>query len=523
MLNEKFAKYLGENNRTICTCEEAILFLNPIIESIQHAFIDQMKNETSYEFISKLYAVFNKCFSIYMEQKQTRKKLVDLNITESTLLDTLEQNKNISLNLINAVNLWLENALLYQNKIEIAPKQLASSIDTELLIDLYLYGLFSRILSYLSLCDRHKNIDLFYGVDIAPRKDEPVIVLKYHPIIYFNPLLTGNQKAFRVSKDDYKRADNSEFGKGFFRENGIEFLLSLRILSTFQMYMLKHGLRSFVIIQKRGFLKTVKCYSKSRIDPDKFFDTFVLNKNITNSQLREGESIIWKTGTNKYRHELRPFLCLDNDSIFISYQALEQAKNIWLSYFANGGMIYTNTRDQLTASIELRNNELSEELVRIIREKLNEHYDPSFDEVNVEYKRIFGAKEYDYGDYDLVFFSKHVNELFLIEAKFFSDSLNSSGAITDYEKMFRPNGYYEHCRKRCDLALQNPDRLKAFVGASGNIQVHFLFISSKPLEIEFIDKDGVVAFPCLSILDKYLEGKLISENGDSVVRPTHTL
>ena len=37
--------------------------------------------------------------------------------------------------------------------------------------------------------------------------------------------------------------------------------------------------------------------------------------------------------------------------------------------------------------------------------------------------------------YDLIFYSNEVKELFLIEAKFFSDSLNNSGTISDYEKM----------------------------------------------------------------------------------------
>ena len=121
----------------------------------------------------------------------------------------------------------------------------------------------------------------------------------------------------------------------------------------------------------------------------------------------------------------------------------------------------------------------------------------------------------------MVFYAKEKKELFLIEAKFFSDSLSNSGVITDYEKLFKPNGYYEHCRRRYDLVLQNPDRMKQYIGASGSLNVHFLFVSSKPLEIEFEDKDGIVAFPCLAIFDKYLEGKLISEDGERTIRPTH--
>lgn len=52
----------------------------------------------------------------------------------------------------------------------------------------------------------------------------------------------------------------------------------------------------------------------------------------------------------------------------------------------------------------------------------------------------------------------------MIESKYFSDSLNASGTVNDYNKMFGENGYYEHCRKRYDLVLAEPDKLKAFIG-----------------------------------------------------------
>ena len=111
----------------------------------------------------------------------------------------------------------------------------------------------------------------------------------------------------------------------------------------------------------------------------------------------------------------------------------------------------------------------------------------------------------------------------MIEAKFFADSLNNSGIISDYEKMFRERGYYEHCRKRYDLVMAEPEKMKKFIGAEGNISTHFLFVSSKPLEIEFQDDDGIVSFPCLSIFDDYLEAKLLPDDGDIPVRPIHII
>ena len=62
--------------------------------------------------------------------------------------------------------------------------------------------------------------------------------------------------------------------------------------------------------------------------------------------------------------------------------------------------------------------------------------------------------------------------------------------------------------------------MKDFVSATGNINAHFLFVSSKPLEIEFTDEDGIVSFPCFSIFENYLQGNLISEDGTSVIRST---
>ena len=153
------------------------------------------------------------------------------------------------------------------------------------------------------------------------------------------------------------------------------------------------------------------------------------------------------------------------------------------------------------------------------------HYKASVDEKDVKYDRIFGSKEINYGDYDVVFYAPETKELYLIEAKFFSDSLSSSGMISDYEKLFRKDGYYDHCRARYDLVLREKEKMKAFLNVSDQekITTHFLFVSSKPLEIEFQDNDGIVSFLCLSIFDKYIEGKLFPEFGDLPMRPVHVI
>ena len=64
--------------------------------------------------------------------------------------------------------------------------------------------------------------------------------------------------------------------------------------------------------------------------------------------------------------------------------------------------------------------------------------------------------------------------------------------------------------------------MKKFVGATENIHVHFLFISSKPLEVEFQDDDKMVTFLSAVNFERYLEGKLESEEG-SILRPTYLI
>ena len=426
-------------------------------------------------------------------------------------------------NVIDSINLWLENCLLYQDCMDKPYDKESFDVNSPLFVDLYIYGLVSKALSLLNLSKKFGEKNLFYGIRITPNDEEPMEVLRYHPVVHFNTLLTGNQDVFNISIDEYRNAGRSEFGAGFKSEYGIDFLLALKTMSTLQVELLKDGKYAYTVIDKDCFISWVNTYTGGQVDGDLFFEAFVLTKEKVQSQLKGNDPIIWVMSTNKYRHEIRPFVCLQNGRIAIAHTALEQAKHLWLSYFGNGGMVYSNHEDQLTASIEKRNTQLSVMLVNILREKLHSHYEAGFDEIDVQYDRIFGPKEYNYGDYDLVFYAKDVNELFLIEAKFFSDSLNNSGIITDYEKLFKKKGYYDHCRKRYDLVLSEPDKMKAFVGADGNIKVHFLFVSSKPLEIEFIDEDGIVVFPCLSIFDDYLDGKLLPEVGEVPIRPVHNI
>lgn len=523
VVKDKFIEYFGSKRLEITTRKDASDYLLSITGKIQAKMVSQLKSKNACYLVKDLYKILDEVFRFYLKQKDARKKLCELNIQENSVLDVFEENRNKSCNVIDAVNLWIENSvLLFNNAEECRNSQF--DINDELFVEMYIYGLVSQALSLISLSKKFQSHELYTGIVVNASEDVPLTVLKYHPVIYFNAAKTGNQNIL-TEDNELAKASDSIFGKGFFDTYGVDFIYSLRVMRTFQDEMLHGGKYAMTVINREDFISEIERYSHGCIDAKRFFDTFVLTKEIISSQKKEKEPIVWVMKTNQYRHELRPFICLENDRVYISYCAIKQAKHLWCSIYLNGGMCYSNAKDPLTSAIERKNEELSDRLVDILRTKLRAHYEPTIDEIDVKYDRIFGSKEIDYGDYDVVFYTPQTKELFLIEAKFFSDSLNSSGVISDYEKMFKEKGYYEHCRARYDLVLREKERLKAFLNIPNDerITAHFLFVSSKPLEIEFQDKDGVVTFPCLSIFDKYIEGKLLPETGDKPVRPVHIL
>lgn len=523
VVREKYIEYFGSENIEISTRKEAVDYMLKITGKIQEKMITQLKGEKACCLLKDLYKILDEAFHFYLKQKEARKKLIELNVQDSTIMDVFEDNRNKSCNVIDAVNLWIENAVLLEDNLGDC-KDKSFNVNYELFVEMYIYGLVSQALSLISLSNKFNSKELYTGIIINPQVDVPLTVVKYHPVIYFNTAMTGNQNVL-IEDNELAEASDNIFGKGFFDTYGVDFIYSLRIMSTFQAEMLSDGMYAMTVIDKEQFIAEIERCGQGLIDSQKFFDTFVLTKEKISSQKKKNEPIVWIMKTNKYRHELRPFICLDNNRVYVSYCAIEQAKHLWCSIFLNGGMCYSNAKDNLTAAIERKNEELSDRLVEILRAKLRTHYIPSVDEKDVKYDRIFGNKGLDYGDYDVVFYAPEVKELYLIEAKFFSDSLNSSGVISDYEKLFKEKGYYDHCRARYDLVLSEKEKMKEFlnISESENISVHFLFVSSKPLEIEFQDNDGVVAFPCLSIFDKYIEGKLLPEVGDDPVRPTHII
>lgn len=526
-IRDKFNYFFGASNKKIEDRQEAVNVLLTVTSTIQEKMVSRLKSESTYGMLLKLYFIFDEVHSIYLAEKELRTNLAKNNIDNETVLDALVSNRNIERDIIDACNIWIENCVLYQHDLDIKNLRVEEEfvMDYSLIIDMYLYGFASRAISLLMLSKKIGKENTFYGLEIIPGKDIPAEVLKYHPYIYFNTAIVGNQNVL-VDAPLTTDANDTEFGKGFFAENKVQFLLFLATIKNFHKYQLREDDKSLTVISKEEFIASVESYTNPKIeDGEVFYESFVLTKDKVKQHLREKEEIIWIVGTNKYRHEIRPFIGLDDGNVLISYGALEQAKQLWVSYFSNSGMCYTNPKnsDSLTMAMEKRNIELSDILIDRIREILNKHYSAKIDDKDVKYYRIFGKRKIDYGDFDVVYFDELKKELFLIEAKYFSDSLNSSGMVTDYTKMFETEGYYDHCRRRYDLVLAEPEKLKNFIGTEEEILVHMLFLSSKPIEMEFQDKEGIVTCLSLGIFEKYIEGKLISGETDEIMRPVKKL
>lgn len=526
-LKKRFKCFFGENSRTIEDRQEALDVLMNITSTIQNEMVARLEAESTYGMLLKLYFIFDEVHSLYLTEKEIRAELAKKNIDNNEVVDALTINRNIERDIIDACNIWIENCVLYQHDLDIKNLNVKKEfvMDHSLIIDMYLYGFASRAISLLTLSKKIGEENTFYGLEIILEKDVPAEVLKYHPYIYFNTIITGNQNVL-VDTPLTPDANDTEFGKGFFAETKVQFLLFLAAIRNFHKFQLRDDEKSLTVISKKEFISSVESYTNPKIeDGEVFYENFVLTRDKIKQHLRKNEEIIWIVGANKYRHEIRPFIGLDDGNVLIAYGALEQAKQLWVSYFSNGGMCYTNPKnpDSLTVAMEKRNKELSDILIDRVREILNKHYSAKIDYKDVKYHRIFGKREINYGDFDIVYFDENAKELFLIESKYFSDSLNSSGMVTDYTKMFEREGYYDHCRRRYDLVLAEPEKVKKFIGTEEKISVHMLFLSSKPIEMEFQDKDGIVTFLSLGIFERYIEGKLISGETDEVMRPVKIL
>ncbi|EPS50630.1 hypothetical protein CFSAN002367_10219 [Clostridium botulinum CFSAN002367] len=92
------------------------------------------------------------------------------------------------------------------------------------------------------------------------------------------------------------------------------------------------------IISKSQFTQLIKGVTNPAVKAEFIINNFTLTHERIKSQLKNNDPIIWLMGTNKIRHELSPFICLDNDRVMISYCALQQSIQLWVSLIGNDGM-----------------------------------------------------------------------------------------------------------------------------------------------------------------------------------------
>jgi hypothetical protein len=511
-------EFLGEEQREIRTRDEGIKFLDNLIKEVQLKMRKRMEDVDSRVLISKLQTIFAKVYGVYKEQKEIRANLKTRNVRDGEALEMYDINRQISKCILDGTSIWLENSLLYQNFKDDEYKD-TEEIDIELLVDVYIYGVSSINFSLLHI-SKIKGFDkqeFFYGLDISPYEDIPLQAHRDYPVTYHNSLITGNQSNLYSDKE-LKDADSTKIGIKFKEKYGISFLSYAAIL-----YGLSNiGLKKYM--SKDEFIHLINKLGIQGMDANIVYNNLTLTRENVSTHLKPNEEYIWTVETNENRISLKPFIQLDYGYIMTNIELIDRSMNTWMSYLLNGGSIYNKTpEDELLKAFQARNEQLGNRLVELLRNILRENYNGMYDEIEVPYSKIWGKRKINYGDFDVMFYSKETNELFLIEAKYICDSLSASGIVSDYDKMFKDKGYYFKCRRRYDLVINESKTLKDFLGVEGEIKVHFLFITSKPLEIELQDKDNIVTFLSLETFESYINGKYESEDGKSIIRPTYKI
>lgn len=147
-------------------------------------------------------------------------------------VELFENNRNIQRHVIDACNIWIENCVLLQHDVSIQNLNVKKEfvMDEDLLIDMYIYGFVSQAISLLMLSKDLSVQNTFYGLDIMLQDDKPAEVLKYHPVIYFDTVITGNQSDL-VDIPLTSDANSTEFVNGFYATNKVNFYYGLQFFN----------------------------------------------------------------------------------------------------------------------------------------------------------------------------------------------------------------------------------------------------------------------------------------------------
>lgn len=268
VVKDKFIEYFGTKRLEITSRKDASEYLLSITGKIQEKMVSQLKSESACYLVKDLYKILDEVFLFYQRQKDVRKKLIELNIQEDSILDVFEENRNKSCNVIDAVNLWIENTVLLSSKPEDC-KDNQFEVNDELFVEMYIYGGISQALSLISLSRKFQSHELYTGIVVNPTEDVPVTILKYHPIIYFNITMMGNQNIL-IEDSEFTKASESIFGKEFFWYIWCGFFLFAAYYDHISSWDVAWW-DAMTVINREDFISEIERYGQGFIDAKKNF------------------------------------------------------------------------------------------------------------------------------------------------------------------------------------------------------------------------------------------------------------
>jgi len=520
-----FTSYFGVDSKEICEIDDARKYVKSILNKVTDDILLDIKSTSKEKMLGKLLCLYSNVHRFYIAERKIREQI----IRECPTLECriFEDNRNIAITIINGLNIMIENCLIYSRDAdpnEMNKYQISELFDSELLVRVYLYGLLSWYYTALNISkDTNRNYPYCKGIKVNIQKSVPIDGDFEHPIIYSNVLLFGNQTA--LMPKDIKRylaqIDSTPIGKGFRGEYGLDYL---RVCAVFYYLEERWQGIEFQVVSLQTLIRDIEKVITGFNGKD-FVERFLISADQLKQYISEREPYIFRMGYNKKRLELCPLIRLNEEEIMLSSAVIAHSMHLWNNYMINGGRPYNAEieGDSLIKGAAEREEELAKQMLDILMSKLvNEYPNPQYCRKNVSYKSIFGRIKgfEDTSDYDLVYFTG--DELYLIESKYFSDSFTPNSLIGDFGKLFRKGKYYEHCRARYDLVEAYPDRMKDFLKTTSEIQVHYLFVSSKPLEVGLQDQDGMVTFLNLGNFEEYIRNGFKDEEGN-VIETTHRI
>ncbi|SHI18790.1 hypothetical protein SAMN02745823_03166 [Sporobacter termitidis DSM 10068] len=334
-----FIQYLGNEEQKIENIPDAISFVKAVLDSLADELITQIKATNTDLMLRKLFVLYEDTYAFYCKDHKTRTELADINSDFSE--PTLENNRNITLTLLDGLSIMIENCAVFQDGNGghcegVDMKSADELFDSDLLIKTYLYGLMSQYHTLLNLSkNSKKNYTYCSGITVNSNNKVPVEGIVYHPLIYTSIMLAGNQNAL-TPKDEkayYAKLNATPIGQGFQSMYGIGFL---EVIAAFNV--LEQGCQGgkATIVPVDDLKKHITRCTRG-INPDRLIEHFSITKAKLLQYISEKEPYIFRVGCNQYRLDIRPIVLLDNGMAYISMAALSKAKNMWASYAVKRG------------------------------------------------------------------------------------------------------------------------------------------------------------------------------------------